>query len=161
MPRFSRSEVEDAFAHLWQVGCVEEDWNSWIYKPGSDLALKAKARYVEATNEQSEVCRRLFRLPFSVVTGPAGTGKTRLGGYVSTTYKLGQRWIAGARWDYVEDGVTGLITRQLTPSLTLWESEWVFLRGQYSWSKLTGTGATGQVALQAVWAIGPHKHEIY
>jgi hypothetical protein len=30
MPRFSRSEVENAFAHLWQVGCVEEDWNAWV-----------------------------------------------------------------------------------------------------------------------------------
>ncbi|GLI95537.1 AAA family ATPase [Methylocystis echinoides] len=55
---------------------TEDDWSSWIYKSGSDLALKAKARYVEATSEQSEVCQRLFRLPFSVVTGPAGTGKT-------------------------------------------------------------------------------------
>ncbi|HEY6207680.1 MAG TPA: hypothetical protein VIW28_01355, partial [Gemmatimonadales bacterium] len=91
----------------------------------------------------------------------AGVGQTRLGGYVSTTYKLGQRWIAGARWDYVEDGVTGLITRQVIPSLTLWESEWVFLRAQYTWSKLTGTSATGQLALQAVWAVGPHKHETY
>ena len=55
---------------------TEDNWGSWIYKPGSDLALKAKARYVEATDEQSEVCQRLFRSPFSVVTGPAGTGKT-------------------------------------------------------------------------------------
>ena len=90
-----------------------------------------------------------------------GTGTTRLGGYVSTTYKLDQRWIAGARWDYVEDPLTGLITRQLIPSLTLWESEWVFLRAQYTWSKLIGTDATGQFAFQAVWAIGPHKHETY
>lgn len=55
---------------------TEDDWTSWIYKPGSDLALKAEARYVEATDEQGDVCQRLFRLPFSVVTGPAGTGKT-------------------------------------------------------------------------------------
>jgi len=31
---------------------------------------------VKATNEQIEVCERLFRGPLSVVTGPAGTGKT-------------------------------------------------------------------------------------
>jgi hypothetical protein len=55
---------------------TEDDWSSWIYKSGSDLALKAKDRYIEATDEQSEVCQRLFRLPLSVVTGPAGTGKT-------------------------------------------------------------------------------------
>lgn len=55
---------------------TEDDWRAWIYRSDSQLALKAKARYVEATDEQAEVCERLFRLPFSVVTGPAGTGKT-------------------------------------------------------------------------------------
>ncbi|HEV8399478.1 MAG TPA: hypothetical protein VGQ18_06500 [Gemmatimonadales bacterium] len=91
----------------------------------------------------------------------AGTGPTRLGGYVSSTYKLGQRWIAGIRYDYVESPEFGAITRQIIPSLTLWQSEWVFLRGQYRWEKVANATATNQFALQAVWAIGPHKHETY
>jgi len=91
----------------------------------------------------------------------AGTGPTRLGGYVSSTYKLGQRWIAGAAYDYVESPETGEITRQIIPSLTLWQSEWVFLRAQYRWERVASTTATHQLALQAVWAIGPHKHETY
>jgi len=90
-----------------------------------------------------------------------GAGPTRVGGYVSTTYKLDQRWIVGVRWDRVADPLTGLITQQVVPSLTLWESEWVFLRAQYSWTKLAGADATGQFAIQTVWAIGPHKHETY
>jgi hypothetical protein len=90
----------------------------------------------------------------------AGAGATRLGGYVSTTYKLSQRWIAGVAYNYVEDPVSGLVTRQVIPSLTLWESEWVFLRAQYQWQKIA-TASTHQLALQAVWAIGPHKHETY
>jgi len=90
-----------------------------------------------------------------------GVGTTRVGGFVSTTYKLGQRWIVGARWDNVEDPASGVITRQLIPSVTLWESEWVFLRAQYTWSKLSGANAAGQLAFQTVWAIGPHKHETY
>jgi hypothetical protein len=52
------------------------DWSSWVFKSDSDLATKASAEYAEATREQAEVCERLFRLPLSVVTGPAGTGKT-------------------------------------------------------------------------------------
>lgn len=91
----------------------------------------------------------------------AGVGPTRVGGYVSSTYKLGQRWIAGVRYDYVESPEFGEITRQIIPSLTLWQSEWVFLRGQYRWEKVANATATNQFALQAVWAIGPHKHEIY
>jgi hypothetical protein len=91
----------------------------------------------------------------------AGVGPTRIGGYVSSTYKLGQRWIAGVRYDYVESPEFGEITRQIIPSLTLWQSEWVFLRGQYRWEKVANAEATSQFALQAVWAIGPHKHETY
>ena len=91
----------------------------------------------------------------------AGTGPTRLGGYVSSTYKLNQRWIAGVRYDYVESPEFGQITQQIIPTLTLWESEWVFLRGQYRWQRVAGETATNQFAIQAVWAIGPHKHETY
>ncbi len=54
-----------------------------------------------------------------------------------------------------------MITRQLVPSLTLWESEWVMLRAQYRWEKVAAASGTHQLAFQAVWAIGPHKHEIY
>jgi len=91
----------------------------------------------------------------------AGAGGTHLGYYVGTTYKLGQRWIAGLRYDYVERPDSALIIRQVIPSLTLWESEWVELRAQYTWAKITGRSSTGDFALQAVWAIGPHKHETY
>ena len=91
----------------------------------------------------------------------AGIGPTRVGGYVGSTYKLGQRWIVGVRYDNVADTTTGRITQQIIPTLTLWESEWVFLRAQYQWQKIAGINSTSQFALQAVWAIGPHKHETY
>jgi len=91
----------------------------------------------------------------------AGVGPTRLGGFVSTTYKLNQRAILGTAYNYVEDPLTGLITRQVIPSLTWWESEWVFLRAQYTYAKSPLASATNQIAFQAVWAIGPHKHETY
>src|SRR5713101_2702871 len=66
----------------------------------------------------------------------AGTGPTRLGGFISSTYKLNQRFILGARYDYVESPEFGVITRQLVPSLTMWQSEWVFLRAQYQWRRV-------------------------
>jgi len=91
----------------------------------------------------------------------AGIGTTRLGGFVSSTYKLNQRFIAGVAYNYVEDPLGGFITRQVIPSLTMWESEWVELRAQYTWQKIASLDATHQFALQAVWAIGPHKHETY
>jgi hypothetical protein len=30
MQDVSVHEVEDAFAHLWNVGCVKEDWGAWV-----------------------------------------------------------------------------------------------------------------------------------
>ena len=91
----------------------------------------------------------------------AGTGPTRLGGYVSSTYRLNQRFILGARYDYVESPDFGVITRQFLPSLTMWQSEWVFLRAQYQWRRVANAPDDHQIAMQAVWAIGPHKHETY
>jgi len=91
----------------------------------------------------------------------AGTGPTRLGGYVSSTYRLNQRFILGARYDYVESPDFGVITRQFIPSLTMWQSEWVFLRAQYQWRRVANAPDDHQIAMQAVWAIGPHKHETY
>lgn len=52
------------------------DWSSWVFKAESVLATKAPGDYAVATGEQAELCERLFRLPLSVVTGAAGTGKT-------------------------------------------------------------------------------------
>ena len=52
------------------------DWSAWIFKAQSPLAEKGGEDYRKATDEQIEVCERLFRSPLSVVTGPAGTGKT-------------------------------------------------------------------------------------
>lgn len=55
---------------------TESDWSAWIFKTESPLARKGGEGYSNATKEQIDVCQRLFRFPLSVVTGPAGTGKT-------------------------------------------------------------------------------------
>ncbi|HET8713447.1 MAG TPA: hypothetical protein VFM23_07170, partial [Gemmatimonadales bacterium] len=112
----------------------------------------ARAQYREWT-----VRGELFGLKRQV----AGSGPTRLGAYVSSTYRLNRRFILGARYDYVESPDSGIITRQIVPSLTLWQSEWVMLRAQYQWRRVGNTPADHLIALQAVWAIGPHKHETY
>ena len=55
---------------------TSSDWSAWIIKAQSRLAERGGEDYLKATNEQIKVCERLFRYPLSVVTGPAGTGKT-------------------------------------------------------------------------------------
>ena len=91
----------------------------------------------------------------------AGVGEVRYGWYVGTTYKLGQRWVAGIRYDYVEaPGGAFSVVRGVHPSLTFWQSEWVKLHAE--WRHLREAGVpSNRIALQAVWAIGPHKHELF
>ena len=140
---------------------------TYLYGTNADSALRTgvvgiDARFTWRPPEQSlyhEWTVRTELLSLHKRYGAVGT--TRLGGYLSTTYKLNQRWIAGVAYNYVESPVDGAITRQIIPSMTLWESEWVFLRAQYQWQKSASASASNQFAFQVVWAIGPHKHETY
>ncbi len=91
----------------------------------------------------------------------AGSGDGRYGFDVGTQYKLGARWVAGVRYDYVEAAEGSLaVVRQVIPSVTFWQSEWVRLHAEWRWRR-QGGGDTSQFALQGVWSIGPHKHETY
>jgi hypothetical protein len=94
-----------------------------------------------------------------------GTGPTRYGGYVGAQYQLNQRLFAGARYDYVQLLQSGDAEWTVVPNLTWWQSEWVYLRAEWqhdSMPLLAGMRqATNHFLIQAVWAIGPHKHETY
>lgn len=92
-----------------------------------------------------------------------GFDKTRLGGYADATWKLNRRWIVGVRGDYVQSPDPGPLAHEwaVTPSLTYWQSEFVFMRGLFEHANtVTGTNAD-RVALQVVFAMGPHKHELF
>ncbi|HEY7027759.1 MAG TPA: hypothetical protein VH438_09155 [Gemmatimonadales bacterium] len=92
----------------------------------------------------------------------AGLAQTRYGAFVDAAFRVSQRWILGARYDYVETP-RGPDTNEwgITPAITWWESEFVYLRleGQHHHDSVNGTD--NRVLLQAVFAMGPHKHETY
>jgi hypothetical protein len=169
---FGNSGRPSYLAHLlnfWQLSrsTYMQIGGSALYGTNPDSALRTRVAGLDLRLTWRPPARALYRewtirgelLAFRKQI--AGIGPTRVGGYVSSTYKMGQRWIAGLAYNYVESPEFGEVTRQIIPSLTLWESEWVFLRGQYRWEKVPGATATNQLAFQAVWAIGPHKHETY
>jgi hypothetical protein len=91
-----------------------------------------------------------------------GTTTNRYGTFVDLNAKLTRRWVLGTRYDWVE-APRGLADTEwrLTPSVTWWQSEFVFLRleGEHRHTDLDG--AHNMLSLQAVWAMGPHKHETY
>ena len=55
---------------------TDGDWRAEIRDMKSPLLEKARENYEEAVSAQAEACAAVFRRPFSVVTGAAGTGKT-------------------------------------------------------------------------------------
>jgi hypothetical protein len=91
-----------------------------------------------------------------------GTTTNRYGTFLDLQARTSRRWILGARYDYVEAprGISDTEWR-ITPSVTWWQSEFVYLRleGEHRNSELEGN--RNMLSLQAVWAMGPHKHETY
>jgi len=157
--------------NFWQLGrsTYMQIGATGVYGTNPDTALKTTLGAVDFRFTWRPPARALYRdwtlrgEVYRLKKERGGVGDVRLGGYLGTTYKLGQRWIAGVRSDYVEapEGPNE-ITRQVVPSLTWWQSEWVFLRAEFTHRLTPVAGANrNQLVLQAVWAIGPHKHETY
>jgi hypothetical protein len=91
-----------------------------------------------------------------------GTTTNRYGAFLDLQARTSRRWILGARYDYVE-APRGLENTEwrITPAVTWWQSEFVYLRleGEHRHTDLEGS--RNMLTFQAVWAMGPHKHETY
>ncbi len=82
------------------------------------------------------------------------------GGYGAAYYRLGRRWNAGLRFDFVEPFEGSQDQWQTAATLSYFQSE--FLRVRAQWNHLNlGDQTDNQFLLQLVWAIGPHREEIY
>lgn len=87
------------------------------------------------------------------------------GSYSYVDYRLNRRWIIGTRGDIAQPPTVNNNDQylwQLVPYITFWQSEFVYLRLQFS--HLEGYNLDtkdNRLTLQIDWAIGPHKHEKY
>ena len=95
-----------------------------------------------------------------------GIAATRYGAFVAGEYQLTRRLFLGSRFDYVESAtLPDVYMWAVTPTLTWWQSEWVRIRAEWGHlsTPLTAVGReTGnRLLIQAVWSVGPHKHETY
>ncbi len=91
-----------------------------------------------------------------------GVSTDRYGMYADINYKASRRWVLGLRYDYVEAPRGPYSTVWgLTPTITWWQSEFVFLRLEDDYRSDSILGDQNLVLLQVVWALGPHKHETY
>ncbi len=124
------------------------------------LAARATWRPpAEARRKEVTVRGELFALRREV----AGVGPTRLGGYIGASARVTQRWVVGARADYVEspDPLALAHEWETHATLTFWQSEFVYLRAEWTHRRDPLAATSDRLALHAVWAIGPHKHEIF
>lgn len=91
-----------------------------------------------------------------------GTATDRYGTFLDLQARTSRRWVFGARYDYVEAPRGFADTEwRIVPNITWWQSEFVYLRleGEHRDADLAGT--QNLLKLQAVWSMGPHKHETY
>ncbi len=92
----------------------------------------------------------------------AGSGSAA-GLWTMAELRLTTDWLVGARFDRVESPLEPDVTQWLfSPTLTWWQSEYVRLRLEYDMlSAFEDQARTGQLLLQATFAMGPHRHEAY
>lgn len=92
----------------------------------------------------------------------SGITTNRYGMFADAALKLSQRWTIGGRYDYVESPRGPYADEwRITPAITWWESEFVFLRVQGEHRRDLNGDTGNEVTFQVVWAMGPHKHETY
>jgi hypothetical protein len=92
----------------------------------------------------------------------AGATTNRYGTFLDLQARRGRRWVFGLRYDYAQ-APRGLDDTEwrLTPVITWWQSEFVYLRLQGEHRNRDLEGDQNLLTVQAVWAVGPHKHETY
>ncbi len=127
---------------------------------------------IDATLSWSPAQLRLYRQLdwrseiFWVTHEPLGHPLYRgWGGFTYLQYRMNRSWYAGVRLDFQEPlTVTAPYERifQAVHYVTFWQSEFVYLRAQYTFQYLPDRQEYNHLwLLQVDWAFGPHKHEKY
>lgn len=95
--------------------------------------------------------------------GPEGANES-VGAYTYATYKVNRRLFFGLRGDWSElPQEPGESLWGVSPYVDWWQSEWVRIRAQYSYSSrmFEEPERENQFFFQVTWSLGPHKHERY
>ena len=84
------------------------------------------------------------------------------GGFTSLQMRLGARTVLSGRLDYTQLP-TDHTLRESGGALALdyWQSEFVFVRLQYTYIDRNFDESDHRLILHTCWAMGPHKHEAY
>ncbi|MEJ2218369.1 MAG: hypothetical protein P8099_17335 [Gemmatimonadota bacterium] len=87
--------------------------------------------------------------------------KSAFGGFLIGEYRLGPRYLVGARYEYTQNPLdTTQHSWLVAPTLTWWQSEFVRLRAEFDYLHRP-TDTLKLFLIQATFAMGPHKHDTY
>lgn len=134
-----------------------------------DLGLEHDFQAVDFTYNWNPAGRALYRdftlrglVLRSDLDREAASSRTAWGGYVYGQFQFTPHWIAGLRFDQVDDQrIDSHHYWGVSPYITFWQSEFVRLRAQGSYRDNNLTGVDRRLLLQLTVAAGPHKHESY
>ena len=148
----------DPAAADYEAAMVDQGWGKTV-AAGVDLTLfwnpPKRARYRSFT-WRSE----LYYLQKQQETEGWDRG---WGVYSYLQFQPGAGWYMGVRGDLahpIEPEAKPWVWA-VTPYVTFWQSEFVFLRLEYGHTQGLGEHPEHRVAFQVSWAAGPHKHEKY
>ena len=105
-----------------------------------------------------------FRSEFFFSHREEGAGNLdRYGFYTYIKNRMGVRKWVGVRYSYTELPWESddRYEWDISPTLDIWQSEFVMWRLQYSYTERSFRENDHAVFLHAVWSMGPHKHEAY
>jgi len=84
------------------------------------------------------------------------------GGFSYLQYRIGPKHLVGMRADYTQFPENEVFEEKgVSLLLDYWQSEFVFLRFQYSLIDRNFDENDHRFIVQTCWAMGPHKHETY
>ena len=87
----------------------------------------------------------------------------RFGFYSYINNKMGPRVWTGLRYSYSEmpRDIEDNHEWDISPTIDYWQSEFVFIRFQYSYTNRSYAENDHSLFIHTVWSMGPHKHEAY
>jgi len=183
---FTRSANDALFGESHRLSYLGHFNAFWQLSSSIDLDLGLSAIFGDYVEQELESTNRLFgaeaafnwippdRSRYRGVTIRGGVmlsdpgavagvaePESALGIWSLAEVKLSRQWIAGGRYEWVENPDDPSETAWLaSPALTYWQSEFVRLRAEYDVLGNPGR-TTGQFTLRVTFAMGPHKHETY
>ena len=165
----NRGAISGKLAVFWQLSRATYLMTSvsGAYGTNPDTSLKTTlgavaARFTwrppaEGTSREFTLRGELWQLQREF----SGAGPARRGWYADATFRLNRRFIVGTRYDNVESPDAPVTEWAVTPTLTYWQSEFVYIRGGWERSRDVLGATRDRVTIQAVFAMGPHKHELF